>query len=294
MLCIVNSRAHAAALFSSIRDLEGVAHLTTLMCPRHRRVVLAQVRADLTARKPVRLVATSLIEAGVDIDFPEVWRAIAGLDQIAQAAGRCNREGAAMTTGRVVVFTPVEHKPPHELRAALGEAEGVLARHADPLSLAAVGDYFNQLYWAKGSAAFDAAILDGAPYPILAKLKARGSTCEFPFATIARAFRLIDERTEPVIVPWRASPEDTDASDLLRRVAAMERPSRNDLRALQKYVVPVPKAARMDWLAQGAIVPVHPALGEALLTFPDLSHYDPWTGLRLTDPAHRSSEANIM
>ncbi len=158
MLCVVNKRAHAHALVRSILDLEGAVHLTTLMCPRHRRAVLAGVRADLLAGKPVRLVATSLIEAGVDVDFPEVWRAMAGLDQIAQAAGRCNREGGPVQ-GRVVVFTPADHDPPHELRAALGEADGVFGRHEDPLSLSAVHDYFNQLYWTKGEAAFDAAKL---------------------------------------------------------------------------------------------------------------------------------------
>ena len=107
MLCIVNSRKHARALFDRIRDFSGASHLTTLMCPRHRRAVLADLRARLAAGEPVRLVATSLIEAGVDIDFPEVWRAAAGLDSIAQAAGRCNRE-FRLSAGRVVVFEPEE------------------------------------------------------------------------------------------------------------------------------------------------------------------------------------------
>src|SRR5690606_21017912 len=92
MLCIVNTRAHARALFELIADLPGARHMTTLMCARHRREVLASLRRDLANGQPVRLVATSLIEAGVDIDFPEVWRAAAGLDSVAQAAGRCNRE----------------------------------------------------------------------------------------------------------------------------------------------------------------------------------------------------------
>ena len=83
MLCIVNTRKHAAALFESIKDMPGAVHLTTTMCPRHRRIVLADLRQKLSDKKPVRFVATSLIEAGVDIDFPEVWRAEAGLDSIA-------------------------------------------------------------------------------------------------------------------------------------------------------------------------------------------------------------------
>lgn len=93
MLCIVNSRAHARALFEAMLDLPGATHMTTLMCPRHRQAVLRGVRDRLLNGRAVQLVATSLIEAGVDVDFPEVWRAAAGLDSIAQAAGRCNREG---------------------------------------------------------------------------------------------------------------------------------------------------------------------------------------------------------
>ena len=295
MLCIVNSRAHAVALFASIGELDGAACMTTLMCPRHRRILLAQVRADLLAGKAVRLVATSLIEAGVDVDFPEVWRAMAGLDQIAQAAGRCNREGLGAAPGEVVVFTPADHQPPQALRAAQGEAEGVLSRHADPLSLAALRDYFGRLYWVKGTKkAFDAATLDGKPYLILPALEERCTTMDFPFATVARAFRVIEEAMEPVIVPWQAGPDDTGARDLLRRVGGMDRPLRDDLRALQQYVVPVPPGARADWLARGVLVPVHESLGEALLKFPDLAHYDSDVGLRLTDPSYRSSEANIL
>ena len=149
MLCIVNSRAHARGLFETIRELPGAAHLTTLMCPRHRRIELAKLRERLKKGEPVRLVSTSLIEAGVDIDFPEVWRAATGLDSIAQAAGRCNREGRP-ALGRTVVFEPAEAKPPKELTAFWQAARPVLRRHDDPLTLDAVQHYFRELYWQKG------------------------------------------------------------------------------------------------------------------------------------------------
>src|SRR5690606_21727985 len=93
VLCIVNNRRHARQLFESIADAPGARHLTTLMHARHRSGVLAEVRQLLKDGEPCRLVSTSLIEAGVDVDFPTVLRAEAGLDSIAQAAGRCNREG---------------------------------------------------------------------------------------------------------------------------------------------------------------------------------------------------------
>lgn len=110
MLCIVNSRAHAQALFRRLRaeQPEGAAHLTTLMCVRHRREVLARLRADLERQRPVRLIATSLIEAGVDISFPEVWRAATGLASVAQAAGRCNRGGELGALGEAFGRTVLE------------------------------------------------------------------------------------------------------------------------------------------------------------------------------------------
>lgn len=90
MLAIVNTRAHAQAIYELIRALPGAAHLSTLMCPRHRRAKLATLKARLAAGAPVRLVATSLIEAGVDISFAEVWRAAAGLESITRGSADRN------------------------------------------------------------------------------------------------------------------------------------------------------------------------------------------------------------
>ena len=145
MLCIVNSRAHARDVFARIAALDGAVHLTTLMCPAHRREVLqAAAAAPERDGLPVRLVATSLIEAGVDISFPEVWRASTGLDSIAQAAGRCNREGELLPQlGCVVVFTPAEAKPPRALLALpAGSVFGVARFGKDPLGLDAVAAVF--------------------------------------------------------------------------------------------------------------------------------------------------------
>ena len=295
MLCIVNSRAHAVALSRRIRHLDGAEHLTTLMCPRHRRAVLARVRLRLAEGQAVRLVATSLIEAGVDISFPEVWRAVAGLDSIAQAAGRCNREGLLDGFGRTVVFEAADHKPPRELRLLAEVCAGVLDRFDDPLSLEAVQDYFCQLYWTRGAAAFDAARLDGKPFAILRKIADTSPGYDYPFEQIARAFRMIDDAMDVVIVPWRGEDGfDTGATDLLARIASMPRPRAEDLRRLQQYTVPVPHGAREYWLTNGALRPVHPALGGALLTFADDSHYDAQTGLRLDDLPRRSAESNIF
>jgi CRISPR-associated endonuclease/helicase Cas3 len=162
VLCIVNSRTHARDLYAQIRDAPGARHLTTLMCPLHRRATLAEIRRELKDEKPVRLIATSLIEAGVDIDFPAVWRAMTGLDSIAQAAGRCNREGSR-DDGVVHVFRPDDaegHKPPPALEQLAAAAAEVLRAHGgDPLGLEAIKAYFGLVYWSKGPDQLDAAML---------------------------------------------------------------------------------------------------------------------------------------
>ncbi len=293
MLCIVNSRKHARELFESIRALPGAVHLTTLMCPLHRRTVLEEQRRRLKAGKPVRLVSTSLTEAGVDISFPEVWRAVAGVDSIAQAAGRCNREGGPVP-GRVVVFEPAEANAPRSVQEFWQAARGILRKCDDPLSLAAVRSFFKELYWQKGDQAFDAAKLDKQVWPILPHIAERAPDWTFPFDSIARTFRMIDDVMEPVVVPWQADAGDTAGLDLLTRIAASQRPRVADLRRLQLYTVSIPPKARRDWLAEGVLRPAHPALGDAILRFEDLSHYDFLTGVRLDDPTYRSAENNMM
>src|SRR5208337_2974481 len=110
---------------------DGVVHLTTRQYAAHRRRVLADVRERLRDGKPCRLIATSLVEAGVDVDFPRVWRAEAGLDQIAQAAGRCNREGGRPVEDSIVgVFRSVEHKPPREIAQLTGDMARMAGKHA--------------------------------------------------------------------------------------------------------------------------------------------------------------------
>lgn len=293
MLCIVNSRAHARELFEAIRDLPGATHLTTLMCQRHRQAVLQDVRGRLKKGEPVRLVATSLIEAGVDVDFPEVWRAVAGLDAIAQAAGRCNREGR-LQAGRVVVFRPAEARSPRALEAFWQATRMIVPKHGDDLlGLDAIEAYFGELYWQKGDDALDAVEVDGVR-GVLAAIGPRARTLDFPFRSIAEAFRLIDDVMEPVIVPWRADRSDDDAEHLMRRIRAMDRPCTADLRQLQKYTVSIPRKAREAWLAMGALRSIHPALGDSLLAFEDLAHYRAGTGLDLGDIGMRSVESNII
>ena len=137
-MVIVNSRKHALSLFRQVQDQPGALHLTTRQYPAHRRRIIAEIKARLAEGAPCRLIATSLIEAGVDLDFPQGWRAEAGLDSVVQAAGRVNREGRRpLETSTLTVFTPAEHKPPPEVAAHMAQPanhaalQAFLARFAD-------------------------------------------------------------------------------------------------------------------------------------------------------------------
>ena len=134
VLSVVNTRREAVELYERIRESAGACHLSALMCAEHRSKKLAGIKAMLKAGEACRLVSTRLIEAGVDIDFPVVFRAVAGLDSIAQAAGRCNREGRLPRPGRLIVYTPEEGVPPGPFRPPAECAEEIMMKYEDPLS----------------------------------------------------------------------------------------------------------------------------------------------------------------
>lgn len=201
-LLIVDNRVQARRLFDELRHDEGAAHLSTLLTPQHRRCVLRDVRGRLNPDnpRPVRLVATSLVEAGVDIDFPLVLRAAAGIDSIAQAAGRCNREGRMESLGEVLIFRS-GHKPPAEIEQFARIGGSILARGGDPLSLDSVRAYFRELYSERGLDELDAAFVGPTRVKgILRAIAEAGRGLDFPFADIEAAFRVIEDGQRPVIV----------------------------------------------------------------------------------------------
>ena len=290
-LCIVNTRRHARELYERMADAEGAAHLTTLMCARHRREKLDDVRERLRNGSPVRLIATSLVEAGVDLDFRVVWRAEAGLESIIQAAGRCNREGRA-EMGDVFVFKPSDEEgrtPPPEIGQFADAARSVMRSHSDdPMSLGAINDYFRKLYWLKGDDALDAK-------DILRLLRELGRSLDFPFETIAREFRLIETAMAPVIVPWCGTDSrDDTAKRLLEELRWADRPGRI-ARRLQPYVVQVPPRIRAELINAGAVEVVRKRDFDyqfVVLSNSDL--YRPDTGLTWDEPQFRTAEGLLF
>ena len=189
VLCIVNTRKSAREVFNRLEG-EGNFHLSTLMYPAHRRAVLDEVRRRLREGQTCRVVSTSLIEAGVDVDFPALYREEAGLDSMLQAAGRCNREGRRAPEESVVVLFQGEGRPPRLFETAIDAGRMVLDRFADIASREAVRSYFEILRDLKGRDAQDI-------YGILPLMESEF----FPFRTVAERFHLIDSPTVTVYIP---------------------------------------------------------------------------------------------
>lgn len=189
VLCIVNTRNAAREVYRRL-DRAGSFHLSTLMYPSHRMSQLAEIRRRLKEGLPCRVVSTSLIEAGVDVDFPTVFRELAGLDSILQAAGRCNREGKRPAGESMVFIFEGEEKAPPLFSIAIGAGKHAMARHTDMASQEAIHDYFYELLDLTGKEAQDQA-------KILPLLQSEF----FPFRTLAERFHLIDASTRTVYVP---------------------------------------------------------------------------------------------
>lgn len=258
VLCIVNTRKAAQTVFSKLTP-DGAYHLSTLMFPAHRRAILAEIRDRLKHGLPCRVVSTSLIEAGVDVDFPAVYREEAGLDSILQAAGRCNREGKRPAEQCIVTIFQGEDAPPPLFRTAIGAGRRTLSAYDALDSKEAISFYFHELLDLKGEQALD-------QKNILHQMQ----TSPMCFRTISEQFHLIDSPTKTIYIPIR------DGATLVERLRDGEH-SKTLFRALGQYGVSVyPK--HFDALYQSGAIAL---LENEAAVLTDLSLYTEQTGLSL-------------
>ncbi len=243
VLCVVNTRRAAREVFHQLSG-SGNFHLSTLMYPAHRRRILDEIRRRLRDGLPCRVVSTSLIEAGVDVDFPAVYRELSGLDSILQAAGRCNREGKRPPEDSIVTIFQGEDPPPRLFETSIGAGKIVLDHCQDVSSRAAIHTYFSTLLDLKGAEAQDA-------HHILPLMESEF----FPFRTVAERFHLIESPTTTVYLPLE---EGAGLVELLRSGQY----SRTLYRRLGQYGVSVypqhlaalEQAGALEHLEDGSVV----------------------------------------
>ena len=259
MLTIVNTRQDAADIVTGLDAIsaEETLHLSAAMCGQHRADLIRHIRQRLSARRagadvrPLRVVSTQLVEAGVDIDFPVVFRALAGLDSIAQAAGRCNREGL-QAQGQVFVLVRKVPTPLTQVRIGIDATRSVLALGlADTLAPDAFERYF-PLYYAGFASRDKRGIVDD--------LRNRDDFA-MAFRSAANKFKLVDdEQQATVIVPYLSDgPDATDTAPLIARLRRGDT-DRWLLRKLQRYTVTVRQNMVNKWQARGDVHELQPGL----------------------------------
>ncbi len=267
-LCVLNVKKHAANLARLLQAQgidDGLYHLSTHMCPAHRQEVLQEVRRRLEQRKRCLLISTQCVEAGVDVDFPTVYRAYAPLDSIAQAAGRCNRNGK-LPVGRMVLFTPEEEQyPPGAYKQAASVTRGYVGQRQSNVDLydpALYTEYYRLLY--------DLTRPEMQRKDLSDAIEARD------FVEVARLYRLIPETTVNVLVPY-----DPDAFDRLVQQARRRGLSANWIREARAHLVSVYRPRPAD-VIRSFLEPI-PLRGQPTddwFIYTEPSHYDPLLGLQ--------------
>lgn len=295
VLCIVNTRKDCRAVYDLLP--KGTVHLSALMCPEHRTVVIAQIKTRLQRNGPLRVISTQLVEAGVDIDFPVVYRAMAGFDSIAQAAGRCNREGklnALGKIGRTVVFNPPKPAPPGTLLKGQQSGEEILRLYPD---LAAQLDpeifsHYFQTFYQKVNSFDEKGILRLLAGPDVVEAKIQ-------FRTAASRFSLIENAGQVPVVTWYTRPAKGDEPELSGKTLVEElekyKPNRKLMRRIQRFTVTVPQHVVDNLVNLQLLRPIQGMEGlwtqtEMVTHGEELNLYDSIFGLRLEGPGLSSED----
>ncbi len=262
-LCILNTRKETRRLYEALQG-EGVYHLSTLMYPLHRKRVLEEIRCRLAEDGKCLVISTSLVEAGVDLDFQSVYRQLAGIDSVIQAAGRCNREGTRSKEESFTYVFQLEDagKVPGQDQQ-IDVARLVMREYEDMASLSAVEGYFRQLYDIRGEG------LDKKQ--ILKQCEAGG----FVFAQIAKQFKLIEQETKTIFIA-----KEDGAQALLQELRQKEA-SRQRMRRAGQYSVEVYQNLFERLKGAGMLRPVAEEWKEEWFMLRDEADYSEETGLRI-------------
>jgi CRISPR-associated helicase Cas3/CRISPR-associated endonuclease Cas3-HD len=272
VLCVVNLKRHALMVHGTLRsrDIQGLFHLSTNMCPSHRQAVLQEVRRCLERGEPCRLISTQCVEAGVDVDFPVAYRAFGPLDAIAQVAGRCNRNGRA-ALGTVHVFLPDEPDeekcyPDGGYRQAAGVTRILLLkRGSDRMDIhdpELFQEYYRELY--------DLLRPENRKKELLEAIQRQD------FVEAAQLYRIIPKDAINVLVPY-----NVEAFEVLADEARKEGLSRNWVARARPYSVSLFRP-RLDDPIRSSLEPIPIAKGafsEEWFIYSAQEHYDSMTGL---------------
>lgn len=258
VLCIVNTRKFAQEVYEALPS-EGRFHLSTLMCPVHRKQKLDEIRERLKSGKTCRVVSTSLIEAGVDVDFPRVFREMAGLDSILQAAGRCNREGKRSAESSIVTVFESENKVNKLIAVNRDAAEETVRDWTQPNTTSTIERYFK---------AYRDFLRNDDKSGVITASEKGISGCGLPFEWIAKEFKLIDQNTFTVYISVG------EGKELISRLREGER-SRELYRKAGMYSVSIYENHFNALINAGAAEP----FGDDAAILTDLSLYSDEKGL---------------
>jgi CRISPR-associated endonuclease/helicase Cas3 len=226
VLCIVNTRQQALDIYNALPKSSENFHLSALMYPAHRSKIFEQIKCNLNSsnKLPCRVISTQLIEAGVDIDFPCVFRSVAGIDSIAQAAGRCNRNGLHNLPQKVYIFDIPETPNNMFFRQAAQSAEKLFKRFDLKLtSPECVNEYFLDFFWKNEQHMDRKEILEKC---------GMAQSLDVQFKEISE-FKMIDSPTVPVVIALEDEPID------LTNLLLLEKYPGKILRKLQQYCVQI-------------------------------------------------------
>jgi len=246
-LAVLNTKKDALSLLDALHD-EAAFHLSTLLCGAHRRKVIEEIKERLSNGAPCRLISTQVIEAGVDLDFPLVLRALGPLDSIIQAAGRCNREGKLPQKGRVVIFEPKDGGMPSGAYTIGTRGTETLKNmgRLDPDDPEAAALYFKRL--------FETLDTD--------RNKVQDARKDFNYPRVAELFRMIREDTLSVVVADYGTREERQAvTELVQLIRQGIPQARLIQRRLQPYIVSIRSREARKYAAQGLIEFITPELG---------------------------------